>query len=222
MLEPAAQILVNDTSAFDFSNSIALGSRQTTRVCIEKSYTCVVCQKDQLVEVNSPAMVLAACVQQSTVLSQHQQSQPQGFSETTPLFLSSFPGNSLLTSTCGHAMHAICWKKFFTDVGAKKSLQPNLLSNTVSFDFNEGEYLCPECFCLSNTILPILPPLGILQPTLPNQPEVSFDRWLQIMNSVLECKEIGDCKHLTQQQSGNHIFYFFIYKSIDNFENKVS
>lgn len=214
-------------SAMDLSESldetsVALGRRQTTRLCFEKSYTCILCQEDQAVKADEPAMVLAAFVQQSTVLCQQKQQQPRGFPETTPLFLSSYLGASPHTSTCGHVMHSTCWQKYFDNVLAKENRRPYRLRQPASFDVEKHEYLCPLCECLSNTVLPVLPSLGILQPTPSNQPDLSFDSWLDAMNSVLKCKGTGEdvvkiahgedcryCKYLSQQELGNTIYLFF-------------
>lgn len=207
-------------SAMDLSesldeSSIAVGRRQTTRFCFEKSYTCILCQEDQSVKAYEPAMVLAAFVQQSTVLCQQQDPQQRGIAEATPLFLSSYLGASPHTSTCGHVMHASCWQKYFDNVLAKENRRPYRLRQPASFDVEKHEYLCPLCECLSNTVLPLLPSLGTLQPTPSEQPELTFDKWLDIMSTVCKCKgvnlyddtqkiphdeECRYCKFLSQQE----------------------
>ena len=209
-------------SAMDLSESIdestiALGPRQTNRFCFEKSYTCILCQEDQAVKADENAMVLAAFVQQSTVLCQKQLSQQRGVSENTPLYLCSYLGASPHTSTCGHVMHASCWQKYFDNVLAKENRRPYRLRQPASFDVEKHEYLCPLCECLSNTVLPLLPSLGMLQPSSTQQVDLSFDKWLDIMNSVCECrgsrsnkdpqKAVHDdncryCKLLSQQELG--------------------
>jgi E3 ubiquitin-protein ligase UBR2 len=208
-------------SAMDLSesldeSSIALGRRQTTRFCFEKSYTCILCQEDQAVKADEPAMVLAAFVQQSTVLCQQLNPQQRGIAEATPLFLSAYLGASPHTSTCGHVMHASCWQKYFDNVLAKENRRPYRLRQPASFDVEKHEYLCPLCECLSNTVLPLLPSLGTLQLTSAEQPELTFDAWLDIMATVCKCKgtrtcddtpnvlhdaDCQYCKSLSQQES---------------------
>lgn len=220
-------------SAMDLSESldetsVALGRCQTSRLCFEKTYTCILCQEDQCVKADGPAMVLAAFVQQSTVLCQlpherqkaQQPPQSRNVAETTPLFLSSYLGASPHTSTCGHVMHSSCWQKHFDNVLAKENRRPYRLRQPASFDVEKHEYLCPLCECLSNTVLPVLPSLGMLQPTPADQPDLSFDRWLDIMSALSKCKSTGGnkdtqqvvhnedcryCKYLSQQELGNII-----------------
>ena len=177
-------------SAMDLSeamdqSSVALGPHQTSRLCQEETYTCILCQEEQSVKANEPAMVLAAFVQQSTVLCQ-QQDRTQ---EPTPLFLSANLGASPHASTCGHVMHSSCWQKYFDNVLAKENRRPYRLRQPASFDVEKHEYLCPLCECLSNTVMPVLPPLGLMQPSLSKQPEdLTFDMWLDIMKSIVKCK----------------------------------
>ncbi|OXU27651.1 hypothetical protein TSAR_014521 [Trichomalopsis sarcophagae] len=215
-------------SAMDLSESldetsVALGRRQTNRLCFEKSYTCILCQEDQCIKADESAMVLAAFVQQSTVLCQlpherqkaQQPPQSRSVAEKTPLFLSSYLGASPHTSTCGHVMHSSCWQKHFDNVLAKENRRPYRLRQPASFDVEKHEYLCPLCECLSNTVLPVLPSLGTLQPTPADQPDLSFDRWLDIMSALTKCKRSNDnkdtpkvarnedcryCKFLSQQE----------------------
>ncbi|XP_011494451.1 PREDICTED: LOW QUALITY PROTEIN: E3 ubiquitin-protein ligase UBR2 [Ceratosolen solmsi marchali] len=173
-------------SAMDLSesldeSSIAVGRRQTTRFCFEKSYTCILCQEDQSVKADEPAMVLAAFVQQSTVLCQQQYAQQRGIPEMTPLFLSAYLGASPHTSTCGHVMHASCWQKYFENVLAKENRRPYRMRQPASYDVEKHEYLCPLCECLSNTLTPA------------KQPELSFDKWLDIMATVSNCKIAKTC-----------------------------
>ncbi|XP_076237456.1 ubr1 ubiquitin ligase [Calliopsis andreniformis] len=160
---------------------VALGSGQTARMCKEKTYTCILCQENQTVTATSPAMVLAAFVQQSTVLCQNR----ADTSEPCSLFLSANLGLSPHTSTCGHVMHADCWQKYFGNVLAKENRRPFRLRQPASFDVEKHEYLCPLCECLGNTVLPLLPALGTLQPTAQNH-DLSFVKWFEGLKAA-EC-----------------------------------
>lgn len=179
-------------SAMDLTESsqevpVALGIGQTSRLSEEKTYTCILCQEDQTITETGPAMVLAAFVQQSTVLCQHR----ADIDEPDPLYLSAKLGASPYTSTCGHVMHARCWQDYFDNVRAKENRRPYRLRQPAGFDSEKNEYLCPLCECLSNTVLLLLPPLGMLQSTPEKQPDISFEMWLEALKLTLECKPNG-------------------------------
>ncbi|XP_076675682.1 ubr1 ubiquitin ligase [Andrena cerasifolii] len=164
---------------------VALGIGQTTRMSEEKSYTCILCQENQAVTATGPAMVLAAFVQQSTVLCQDR----ADTNEPDPLYLSAKLGASPHTSTCGHVMHVHCWQEYFDNVLAKENRRPFRSRQPGSFDVEKHEYLCPLCECLSNTVLPLLPALGTLQPTVQNH-NLHFDTWFEALRFT-ECKLHG-------------------------------
>ncbi|XP_063980844.1 E3 ubiquitin-protein ligase UBR2 isoform X2 [Diachasmimorpha longicaudata] len=164
---------------------VALGPRQTPPVIEENTYTCLLCQEDQKITAGGRAMVLAAFVQQSTVLCQIRSDPAEKYS----LYLSSRLGAAPHTSTCGHVMHASCWEKYFDNVLAKENRRPYRLRQPASFDIEKHEYLCPLCEGLSNTVLPLLPPLSILQPTeVKDRFNVDFDTWLNGLSITLDCK----------------------------------
>ncbi|XP_034933670.1 E3 ubiquitin-protein ligase UBR2 [Chelonus insularis] len=164
---------------------IAVGPNQTARLAEEKTYTCILCQADQSVTVSGDAMVLAAFVQQSTVLCQTR-SEPD---EPNPIYLSAKLGASPHTSTCGHVMHAYCWQTHFDNVLAKEHRRPYRLRQPASFDVEKQEYLCPLCECLSNTVLPLLPPLALLQPTESNKCNIDFETWLNALQLILDFRD---------------------------------
>nr|XP_012219062.1 PREDICTED: E3 ubiquitin-protein ligase UBR2 [Linepithema humile]XP_012219063.1 PREDICTED: E3 ubiquitin-protein ligase UBR2 [Linepithema humile] len=180
-------------SAMDLSESsqegspVALGINQTNRLFEQRAYTCILCQEDQIVTENGPAMVLAAFVQQSTVLCQRR----SDLHESDPLYLSAKLGASPYTSTCGHVMHGRCWQDYFDNVLAKENRRPYRSRQPAGFDAENHEYLCPLCECLSNTVLLLVPPLGMLQPTPDPQPNISFEMWLKVMALTMECKPNG-------------------------------
>lgn len=57
-----------------------------------------------------------------------------------------------------------------------------------SFDVEKNEFLCPLCERLSNTVIPIIPPLSTLIPSsLTIKPaEISIDDWLSSIKKVIE------------------------------------
>ncbi|XP_014224487.1 E3 ubiquitin-protein ligase UBR2 [Trichogramma pretiosum] len=206
LLDTSNKSLQGHGSAMDLSENlddtyVALGPRQSTRSTQERTFTCILCQEDQPITLaHGSAIVRAAFVQQSSVLFQNPQTPtisatataPSTYQEPTALFLSSRLGPSPHTSTCGHTMHVVCWQKYFDNVMAKENRRPYRLRQPNSFDIEKSEYLCPLCECLSNTILPVLPTLAIIQPTVQSQREISFDRWLEIMQAVAKCRGIRD------------------------------
>ncbi|XP_046835052.1 E3 ubiquitin-protein ligase UBR2 [Vespa crabro] len=172
------------TECSESSSPVSAGNNQGNNLPEEKTYTCILCQEDQIVTATGPAMVLAAFVQQSTVLCQYR----GNTEEPDPLYLSAKLGASPHTSTCGHVMHAHCWQEYFDNVLAKENRRPYRLRQPASFDVEKHEYLCPLCECLSNTVLPLLPPLGVLQSRPQNQPNLTFEMWLEAMRLTLDCK----------------------------------
>lgn len=163
---------------------VAIGAKQSTRYPELKTYTCILCQEDQTVTPTGPgAMVLAAFVQQSTVLCQNR----TNIDEPDPLYLSAKLGAAPHTNTCGHVMHLGCWDKYFNNVMTKETRRPYRMRQPASFDVEKKEYLCPLCECLSNTALPLLPPLGSLQPTGKSNQQWGFDKWLNSLAIALDC-----------------------------------
>lgn len=171
---------------------IALGPNQTARVSEEKTYVCILCQEEEIVSISRSTLVLAAFVQQATVLCQHRNNESlMDVSTQDPLYLNSNLGPAPHTSTCGHVMHSVCWRKYFENVMVKEHRRPYRLRHPASFDVDKHEFLCPLCECLSNTVLPLVPPLNVLQPSYPRN-DLSFDNWLLAVNCALY-KKIKVC-----------------------------
>lgn len=176
---------------------VALGPNQTSKPIIEQQYTCILCQEDQTVSADGPALLLAAFVQQSTVLCQHRKTENLDMEESgrydlpDPLFLPASVGPAPHTGTCGHVMHTHCWQKYFDSILAKENRRPYRLRQPISFDIEKHEYLCPLCECLSNTVLPLVPPLGTFQPQSNQhaQKNVTFETWLQGLKIALKYKK---------------------------------
>ncbi|XP_063240177.1 E3 ubiquitin-protein ligase UBR2 [Bacillus rossius redtenbacheri] len=179
-------------STMDLSESyeetpVAVGPNQTAKLNVERAYTCILCQEDQTVRADGPALVLAAFVQQSTVLCQRRGGEVvEDTSE--PLFLPATLGPAPYTGTCGHVMHSHCWQKYFDNILAKESRRPYRSRQPSSFDVEKQEFLCPLCECLSNTVLPLLPPLGTLQTTSSAVNTLTFEMWIQAIKIALKYK----------------------------------
>ncbi|XP_037086593.1 E3 ubiquitin-protein ligase UBR2-like [Pollicipes pollicipes] len=131
---------------------VCLGPRQTARPATAAEYTCILCQATEQVSSTRPAMVMAAFVQLSTVLSRDRS--PAG--EPPTLFVPASLHRLPHTSSCGHAMHAACWKAHFDSVARERRIHPRV-HYLSGFDVQKQEFLCPLCQRLSNTVVPLVP-----------------------------------------------------------------
>uniref|UniRef100_A0A8C8SAP4 E3 ubiquitin-protein ligase n=1 Tax=Pelusios castaneus TaxID=367368 RepID=A0A8C8SAP4_9SAUR len=154
------------------STSRALDNRVTEQ---RQVVTCILCQEEQEVKVDSRAMVLAAFVQRSTVLSKNRNKVIQDPEKYDPLFMHPELSCGTHTGSCGHIMHAHCWQRYFDAVQAKEQRRQQRLRVHTSYDVENGEFLCPLCECLSNTVIPLLPPpRGLFNRSVSNKTSVFF------------------------------------------------
>uniref|UniRef100_A0A8C6VFG7 E3 ubiquitin-protein ligase n=1 Tax=Naja naja TaxID=35670 RepID=A0A8C6VFG7_NAJNA len=150
--------LETSTSRVHDHRLIALGPEQT-KVCEQRQIvTCILCQEEQEVKMDNRAMVLAAFVQRSTVLSKNRNKVISDPEKYDPLFMHPDLSCGTHTGSCGHIMHAHCWQRYFDAVQAKEQRRQQRLRVHTSYDVENGEFLCPLCECLSNTVIPLLPP----------------------------------------------------------------
>uniref|UniRef100_A0A669BGF9 E3 ubiquitin-protein ligase n=1 Tax=Oreochromis niloticus TaxID=8128 RepID=A0A669BGF9_ORENI len=119
--------------------------------------TCILCQEEQEIRGHSRAMVLAAFVQRSTVLSKNRHCNLPNPEHRDPLFMHPDLCLGIHTASCGHIMHATCWQRYFEAVQLKEQRRQQRLRGHTSYDVENGEFLCPLCECLSNTVIPMLP-----------------------------------------------------------------
>ena len=90
----------------------------------DNEYTCILCQEEEELKIEGKALVTAAFLQKSTVLSNRRHQNMDGqfaakmsnsIEPSLPLVTSDLhPG--VHTSSCGHVMHASCWKTYFEDI----------------------------------------------------------------------------------------------------------
>ncbi|VBB31014.1 unnamed protein product [Acanthocheilonema viteae] len=161
---------------------ICLGiDRSITRCNDCRRITCILCQEDEDVTVNGQALVCAAFMQKSSLFARLNR-QEEAALELSKVFMSASLRNGPGASTCGHVMHFNCYKKFSEllkdrDRGRNRQL---MAFNPRVLDVNSGEYLCPLCKRLSNTILPILPPLvQVFADRVANKEKhVEFEDWI--------------------------------------------
>uniref|UniRef100_A0AAY4AV77 E3 ubiquitin-protein ligase n=1 Tax=Denticeps clupeoides TaxID=299321 RepID=A0AAY4AV77_9TELE len=137
--------------ASDITSRVAVGPQQGAGVLEREVLTCILCQEEQEVQTRGLAMVLTACVQRSTVLTQ---SRGKTLSTEDPLFMPPDLAVGTHTGSCGHVMHAPCWQKYFEAV---QNTTRNRLHTELIIDLENGEYMCPLCKSLCNTVVPLIP-----------------------------------------------------------------
>uniref|UniRef100_A0A3Q4MJ36 E3 ubiquitin-protein ligase n=1 Tax=Neolamprologus brichardi TaxID=32507 RepID=A0A3Q4MJ36_NEOBR len=136
---------------------VAVGPRRVGGTERRQLVTCILCQEEQEVRGHSRAMVLAAFVQRSTVLSKTRHCNLPNPEHRDPLFMHPDLCLGIHTASCGHIMHATCWQRYFEAVQLKEQRRQQRLRGHTSYDVENGEFLCPLCECLSNTVIPMLP-----------------------------------------------------------------
>uniref|UniRef100_A0A8C7CKW6 E3 ubiquitin-protein ligase n=1 Tax=Oncorhynchus kisutch TaxID=8019 RepID=A0A8C7CKW6_ONCKI len=125
--------------------------------------TCILCQEEQEIRADGKAMVLAAFVQRSTVMSKNRTRPPHDPKRYDPLFMHPDLSFGTHTGSCGHIMHSHCWQRYFEAVQAKEQRRQQRLRVHTSYDVGNGEFLCPLCECLSNTVIPLCDQPGLGQ-----------------------------------------------------------
>uniref|UniRef100_A0A3B4FKK5 E3 ubiquitin-protein ligase n=1 Tax=Pundamilia nyererei TaxID=303518 RepID=A0A3B4FKK5_9CICH len=138
-------------------SQVAVGPRRVGGTERRQLVTCILCQEEQEVRGHSRAMVLAAFVQRSTVLSKNRHCNLPNPEHRDPLFMHPDLCLGIHTASCGHIMHATCWQRYFEAVQLKEQRRQQRLRGHTSYDVENGEFLCPLCECLSNTVIPMLP-----------------------------------------------------------------
>uniref|UniRef100_A0A8C6VG68 E3 ubiquitin-protein ligase n=1 Tax=Naja naja TaxID=35670 RepID=A0A8C6VG68_NAJNA len=165
---------------------IALGPEQT-KVCEQRQIvTCILCQEEQEVKMDNRAMVLAAFVQRSTVLSKNRNKVISDPEKYDPLFMHPDLSCGTHTGSCGHIMHAHCWQRYFDAVQAKEQRRQQRLRVHTSYDVENGEFLCPLCECLSNTVIPLLPPPRTLFSRLDFAKEQNLVQWIRRISQQIK------------------------------------
>ncbi|XP_072565835.1 E3 ubiquitin-protein ligase UBR2 isoform X4 [Paramormyrops kingsleyae] len=136
---------------------LCVGPRRTRPTEKRQVVTCILCQEEQEIRGDGRAMVLAAFVQRSTVMSRNRHRPPPNPERHDPLFMHPDLSFGTHTGSCGHIMHSHCWQRYFEAVQAKEQRRQQRLRVHTSYDVENGEFLCPLCECLSNTVIPLLP-----------------------------------------------------------------
>ncbi|KAM4694775.1 LOW QUALITY PROTEIN: E3 ubiquitin-protein ligase UBR2 [Discoglossus pictus] len=165
---------------------IALGPHQTRVTEPRQLATCILCQEEQAFSVDNKAMVLAAFIQRSTVFSKDRSKIIQDPENYDPLFMHPDLSCGTHTGSCGHIFHAHCWQRYFDAVQAKEQRRQQRLRVHTSYDVENGEYLCPLCECLSNTVIPMLPPPRSLYHRLDFSDQPDLAEWINITSQQIK------------------------------------
>uniref|UniRef100_A0A673YMQ9 E3 ubiquitin-protein ligase n=1 Tax=Salmo trutta TaxID=8032 RepID=A0A673YMQ9_SALTR len=170
----------------DYELCVAVGPQRGSTPAEREVLTCILCQEEQEVQARSPAMVLTACVQRSTVLTQCRGKTLANNETMYPLFMPPDLAVGTHTGSCGHVMHATCWQKYFEAV---QNTTRNRLHAELIIDLENGEYMCPLCKSLCNTVVPLIP----LEPLTLNYENaelvgqlLTLPRWIQILSARIK------------------------------------
>ncbi|XP_051578839.1 E3 ubiquitin-protein ligase UBR1 isoform X1 [Myxocyprinus asiaticus] len=165
---------------------VAVGPQQGLCSTDWGALTCILCQEEQEVQAWAPAMVLTACVQRSTVLTQCRGKTLSAKENHYPMFMPPDLAVGTHTGSCGHVMHATCWQKYFEAV---QNTTRNRLHAELIIDLENGEYMCPLCKSLCNTVIPLIP----MEPSKLNYESaelvgqhLTLARWIQIVFSRIK------------------------------------
>ncbi|XP_062863007.1 E3 ubiquitin-protein ligase UBR1 [Trichomycterus rosablanca] len=143
-----------ESTEMQLESRVAVGPQQGTCPADWETLTCILCQEEQDVKPQAPAMVLTACVQRSTVLTQCRGKTLSPKENSYPLFMPPELAVGTHTGSCGHVMHSTCWQKYFEAV---QNTTRNRLHTELIIDLENGEYMCPLCKSLCNTVIPMIP-----------------------------------------------------------------
>merc|ERR1719419_892270 len=152
-----------DEESGDSSQSVCLGPARSQASATETDFVCILCQEEENLSVDCNTLVMCSYVQKSTVLAKSRnQATGSSMSPSSFPFLASNLTSSPHTSSCGHVMHVTCWQKYFDDVSEAEKRRYRTRHPT-SFDVEKGEFLCPLCRSLSNSVIPLIPQYHLLQ-----------------------------------------------------------
>ncbi|XP_070442170.1 E3 ubiquitin-protein ligase UBR2 isoform X3 [Equus przewalskii] len=211
-LDASASAVLDNSPVVSDKTLTALGPAQTQVPEQRQFVTCILCQEEQEVKVESKAMVLAAFVQRSTVLSKDRSKFIQDPEKYDPLFMHPDLSCGTHTGSCGHIMHAHCWQRYFDSVQAKEQRRQQRLRLHTSYDVENGEFLCPLCECLSNTVIPLLLPPRKIFNRLNFSDQPNLTQWIRTISQQIKAlqalgKEEGT-PHTTSSKNSENMDEF--------------
>lgn len=147
-----------------------------------ESFTCILCSEESLN--NKNCMVYPAFIQKSSVLGRYQVTNDVNQLQSLETAIHPSP----YVSTCGHEMHASCWQEYFNNELLKEQRRPFRTRNPSIFNIDKNQFLCPLCRFLSNSVLPIVPPLSSLGDVKAKNvtDSFNFDLWHQLMVNYID------------------------------------
>ncbi|XP_026164597.1 E3 ubiquitin-protein ligase UBR2 isoform X5 [Mastacembelus armatus] len=163
-------------------SQVCVGPRRVGGAEQRQLVTCILCQEEQEVRGHGRAMVLAAFVQRSTVLSKNRHHNLPDPEHHDPVFMHPDLSLGIHTASCGHIMHATCWQRYFEAVQLKEQRRQQRLRGHTSYDVENGEFLCPLCECLRNTVIPLLPHTHSPDHSVDHS---SLEAWLKTTNQQI-------------------------------------
>lgn len=151
-----------------------------------ESFTCILCSEESMN--NKDCMVYPAFIQKSSVLGRYQVTNDVNQLQSLETAIHPSP----YVSSCGHEMHATCWQEYFNNELLKEQRRPFRTRNPSIFNIDKNQFLCPLCRFLSNTVLPILPPLSSLGDIKAKSVTdlFTFELWHQLMANYIDSLQL--------------------------------
>ncbi|XP_071832675.1 E3 ubiquitin-protein ligase UBR2-like isoform X2 [Apostichopus japonicus] len=165
----------------------AVGPNKSPSIFIEpQTVTCILCQEEERISFSGKAMVYSTFVQRSSVLSNSREKYvPTSVLDSfEPLFNGWDVFYGVHARTCGHVMHAACWQGFFETLVHRERRRVTRFRGELNYDISKNQFLCPLCETLSNTVLPILPPLAT-DDSDPSDSIPNMEEWLLSLSATL-------------------------------------
>lgn len=147
-----------------------------------ETFTCILCSEDSLN--NKQCMVYPAFIQKSSVLGRYQVTNDVNQLQSLETAIHPSP----YVNSCGHEMHQKCWQEYFNNELLKEQRRPFRTRNPSIFNIDKNQFLCPLCRFLSNTVLPIVPPLSSLGDLKSKSVTESFtfELWHRLMVNYID------------------------------------
>ncbi|VDM51589.1 unnamed protein product [Angiostrongylus costaricensis] len=175
----------------DHGFPVCLGpQRSRVEEVLPRKVTCILCQEEEILCPKSgKAFVCAAYVQKSLLFAQR--GEPENDAKLRDLA----PANLLFgidASTCSHTMHYECFHSLLETLLSRERQRPRqqMVFNQKMVDPEVGEYLCPLCKRLSNTAMPLLPALQLMDidgfSRARNDKNEDFDSWVNRVKNLLD------------------------------------
>lgn len=162
--------------------------------------TCILCSEES--SNNRFCMVYPAFIQKSNVLGHHRRVSSNEEIVNSDIDIKASP----YINSCGHEMHLTCWQEYFANEMQKENRRPFRARNPSIFNIDKKQFLCPLCRFLSNSVLPIIPPLSSLNDNKSKNVTdlLNFDLWYQLMTNYINSLQfIGNERNIFEP--GSHV-----------------